>query len=59
MRLPLNLRTYQTAVFDHLAEMISELELLPGERLIEADLAEAFGVSKTPIREALLLRAKA
>ena len=55
MRLPLNLRTYKTAVFDHLAEMIAELELLPGERLIEADLAEAFGVSKTPIREALIL----
>jgi DNA-binding GntR family transcriptional regulator len=55
MLLPLNLRTYKTAVFDHLAEMISELELLPGQRLIEADLAEAFGVSKTPIREALIL----
>ncbi len=35
--------------------MISELECCPGERLVEADLARLFGVSKTPVREAFLL----
>jgi DNA-binding GntR family transcriptional regulator len=48
-------RTFKAALHERLAEMIRELELLPGERLVEADLAERLSVSKTPIREALLL----
>ena len=51
----LGLRTYKAAIYDTLTRMISELELLPGSRLVEADLAERFQMSKTPIREALLL----
>lgn len=47
--------THREAVFDRLAAMITELELPPGSRLVEADLAAALNVSKTPIREALLL----
>ena len=47
--------TQKLALFDRLAEMIVNLELEPGSRLVEADLAAQFGVSKTPIREALLL----
>ncbi|MDB5506387.1 MAG: GntR family transcriptional regulator [Devosia sp.] len=47
--------TQKLAAFDRLASMIVELELLPGARLIEAELAETLNVSKTPIREALLL----
>ncbi len=35
--------------------MIGELEFAPGSRLVEADLAAHFQMSKTPIREALLL----
>ena len=51
----LGLKTYKGAVFDALSRMIAELELPPGTRLVEADLAARFSVSKTPIREAFLL----
>jgi DNA-binding GntR family transcriptional regulator len=51
----LEVRTRKQAVFDRLTAMITELELPPGSRLVEADLAAVLNVSKTPIREALLL----
>jgi DNA-binding GntR family transcriptional regulator len=47
--------TRKDAVFAALQSQILELEIPPGTRLVEADLAIEFGVSKTPIREALLL----
>ncbi|RLE08368.1 hypothetical protein DRZ78_01220, partial [Candidatus Aerophobetes bacterium] len=40
-------------VYDILLENIIRRRLTPGERLVERDLAEKLGVSKTPIREAL------
>lgn len=51
----LDLRTYKLAVYEALMEMIVSLELPPGERLVESDLAARLGVSKTPVREALAL----
>ena len=50
-----NISTYKVAVYNTLREEIKTLELQPGERLVEELLSERFGISKTPIREALLL----
>jgi GntR family transcriptional regulator, rspAB operon transcriptional repressor len=41
-------------VFERLREMILALELAPGTLLSRAELAAAFGVSQTPVREALI-----
>lgn len=41
-------------VFERLREMIVRLELPPGAVLSRAELAEAFGVSQTPVRDALI-----
>jgi DNA-binding GntR family transcriptional regulator len=40
-------------VLDAIKHAILAGELRPGQSLVEADLAEALGVSKTPVREAL------
>jgi DNA-binding GntR family transcriptional regulator len=42
------------AVYDALREAIVGKRLLPGDRLAEEQLARQFGVSRTPVREALL-----
>ncbi len=47
--------TYKQAAYEALRDMIIELELPPGERLVEAELAGRLGISKTPIREAIAL----
>lgn len=41
-------------VFKHLSEAIASGELRENEPLHDADIAAAFGVSRTPVREALL-----
>lgn len=41
-------------VYKALLENIIERKLLPGQRLLERDLIQKLGVSKTPIREALV-----
>lgn len=54
---PLRLdRSRQAApqVFDALRELIVSLELPPGTVLPRADLAERYGVSQTPVRDALM-----
>jgi DNA-binding GntR family transcriptional regulator len=43
------------SVFVHLREAIIRGDFRPGEHLIEANLAEQFGVSRGPIREALYM----
>jgi DNA-binding GntR family transcriptional regulator len=41
-------------VFERLREMIIGLELKPGAVLARADLAQMFGISQTPVRDALI-----
>ena len=41
-------------VFEHLREQIMSLELAPGAPLSRVTLAEAYGLSQTPIRDALM-----
>jgi len=43
----------QSSVIVRLREMILRGELLPGERMPEAELATRLGVSRTPVRQAL------
>jgi DNA-binding GntR family transcriptional regulator len=45
--------TAQESVVDRLRGLILSRTLRPGERLVQSELAEQFGVSRTPIREAL------
>lgn len=40
-------------VYLSLRERIVEMELLPGTRIVEKDLAEEFGTSRTPVHEAV------
>lgn len=42
-----------TQVFEQLLEAIHEGHLAPGEHISDANLAEKYGVSRTPVREAL------
>lgn len=44
-------------VYDRLRDQILRVERRPGDVIYEADLAKEFGVSKTPVREALRLLA--
>lgn len=48
-------KTYKLEIYESLHEMIQVLDLPPGARLVENDLSKRFKVSKTPVREALLL----
>ncbi|MEL7275921.1 MAG: GntR family transcriptional regulator [Pseudomonadota bacterium] len=45
-------RTTTDVVFDHLREQILSLQLLPGTRISEADIANKLGVSRQPVRDA-------
>lgn len=43
-----------TSVFDQILGAVRRGELRPGQRISDAQLAEEFGVSRTPVREALV-----
>ena len=45
-------RTSVDVVFDHLRDEIASLNLLPGDKISEADIAAQFGVSRQPVRDA-------
>src|SRR5215210_2300727 len=47
--------TIKDEIYAALRERIVFGEIGPGDRLVETDLAARFGVSKTPVREALLM----
>lgn len=42
-----------TTVFEQLLGAVQRGELLPGQRISDAELAQEYGVSRTPVREAL------
>ncbi|WP_141118825.1 winged helix-turn-helix domain-containing protein, partial [Pandoraea sp. PE-S2R-1] len=45
-------------IYDAIRDLVEHGKLLPGQRLTEAHLAERFGVSRTPVREALFQLAR-
>jgi len=51
--LSVDVRERWEVVFDQLRLLILGGELQPGERLVETDLADRFGVSRGPVREAI------
>jgi DNA-binding GntR family transcriptional regulator len=51
---PLGRSAAADGVYEALREAIVAKRLLPGDRLAEEQLAKQFGVSRTPVREALL-----
>jgi DNA-binding GntR family transcriptional regulator len=46
--------SFNKKIYHDLKERIIFSELLPGSTLVEAELCKAYGVSRTPVREALL-----
>lgn len=50
---PVKRRTFREQIAESLRTLIMSGELAPGSQIVEADLAERFGVSRGPLREAL------
>jgi len=50
---PINRFSMREEVYSTLLNWIMEGELRPGEKILDKDLAEKMGVSRTPVREAL------
>jgi len=49
---PIERRTSTDQVFDQLYQEIASLQMLPGTKLSEAEVAKRFSVSRQPVREA-------
>lgn len=47
-------RSYKTVILEALSDDVVSGKLMPGEKLSEIRLAERFGVSRMPVREALI-----
>ena len=54
---PISPRPLHSEVADRLRDLIVQGELAPGDRLNEALLTERFGISRTPLREAIKMLA--
>ncbi len=50
--------TLSEQIARHLSDRIIKMEIRPGERLVEARIAEELGVSQSPVREALRILEK-
>lgn len=50
---PLAVQTVQEAVVERLRHLILSRQLEPGQKLVQSELADLLGVSRTPIRDAL------
>ncbi len=50
-----NLTQLPDQIAEYLAEKIIHMEIKPGERIFETKIAEEFGVSRSPVREALYI----
>jgi DNA-binding GntR family transcriptional regulator len=48
------LKPANTQIFDILKKRIINLEMKPGDHVLDRELVEEFGVSRTPVREALI-----
>ena len=48
-------RTASVAAADLIRQAVLDGRVLPGQRLKEEELAQQFGISRTPIREAMLV----
>jgi DNA-binding GntR family transcriptional regulator len=46
--------TWARRVYLSLRQRIVEMDMLPGERIVERDIAEELGISRTPVHEAVL-----
>ncbi len=51
--MPIASKTKNVAVYKKLRQAIIKGKLKPGQKIVMADLAKSFGLSETPVREAI------
>ena len=52
---PKDKKTLRVKAYQEIKSQITYLDLKPGEKIFESEIAERLGISRTPVREALLL----